>query len=100
VRSGTLVLEIHRAANLLAMDANGLSDPYCRVFYTDQKLGRTVTVFKTLNPVFNCKRVMMMMVMMMMGEHMLVLYHPSMPDRQGLMDCIQHSHFTAGSADK
>ena len=49
---GTLYVQLLKAANLLAADANGLSDPYCKLMLGDQKQ-RSRKLYKTLDPVWN-----------------------------------------------
>ncbi|KOO33946.1 cyclic nucleotide-binding protein [Chrysochromulina tobinii] len=49
---GTLYVQLLKATNLLAADANGLSDPYCKLMLGDQKQ-RSRKLYKTLEPVWN-----------------------------------------------
>ncbi|VDD74415.1 unnamed protein product [Mesocestoides corti] len=50
-----LHVRIHNAKNLVAMDANGLSDPYvvCQLLPAAGKRFRTRTIPQTLNPIWN-----------------------------------------------
>lgn len=43
-------IKVVRAENLQALDANGLSDPYAVLEINKTEIGRTRTVYKTLNP--------------------------------------------------
>lgn len=38
--------------DLLAMDAGGTSDPYCKIAFGDEEV-RTQTIMKTVNPAWN-----------------------------------------------
>lgn len=51
--SGLVYFHIHRATGLPAKDASGGSDPYCKVKVNGEKLFKTQTIYKNLNPVFN-----------------------------------------------
>ncbi|EDV28725.1 uncharacterized protein TRIADDRAFT_63502 [Trichoplax adhaerens] len=48
--SGVLYICVHRGQNLMSMDSDGYSDPYCTVFMKNRKIGNTSTVHDTLNP--------------------------------------------------
>tara|TARA_B110000208_G_scaffold140437_1_gene169443 strand:- start:1882 stop:2085 length:204 start_codon:yes stop_codon:yes gene_type:complete len=50
---GTLQLEIVRARSLAAMDDDGTSDPYLRVFRYENEIGRSEVHPSTLTPEFN-----------------------------------------------
>lgn len=46
-------IEILEARGLKSCDRNGLSDPYLILFLNTEEIGRTQTIYKTLNPVWN-----------------------------------------------
>ncbi|XP_041377261.1 rasGAP-activating-like protein 1 [Gigantopelta aegis] len=48
----TLYLRISEAKNLLAKDLNGKSDPYCVIKVDNEVIARTVTVYKSLQPLW------------------------------------------------
>ena len=50
--SGTLVVELVRATNLLSADRNGFSDPYVKLSLVG-KTHKSKTIKKTLNPTWN-----------------------------------------------
>eukprot|EP00050_Salpingoeca_kvevrii_P014197 m.33410 g.33410 ORF g.33410 m.33410 type:complete len:779 (-) comp5614_c0_seq2:49-2385(-) len=51
-RQTNLSVRISEAKNLPAKDVNGLSDPYVIVVVDDERIARTSTVWKTLDPFF------------------------------------------------
>lgn len=51
--TGALVVRVERASNLKAMDTNGRSDPYVVLKAGDKVIGKSKTIFRTLNPVWN-----------------------------------------------
>ncbi|CAG8489756.1 8039_t:CDS:10 [Acaulospora morrowiae] len=50
---GTLNVKVKNAENLPAVDRGGTSDPYIQFLLNDEKIHRTKTVKKDLNPVFD-----------------------------------------------
>ncbi|CAG8554094.1 17567_t:CDS:10 [Acaulospora morrowiae] len=50
---GTLNVKVKSAENLPAADRSGTSDPYIQFLLNDEKIHKTKTVKKDLNPVFN-----------------------------------------------
>ncbi|XP_046557258.1 LOW QUALITY PROTEIN: rasGAP-activating-like protein 1 [Haliotis rubra] len=48
----TLYLRISEAKNLLSKDLNGKSDPYCVLKVDNEVIARTVTVYKSLEPLW------------------------------------------------
>lgn len=51
--TGALLVRVHRARGLAAKDANGLSDPFVELYYTNRLLARTKTVEQSLAPLFD-----------------------------------------------
>ncbi|XP_046860503.1 uncharacterized protein PYUK71.03c-like isoform X2 [Xenia sp. Carnegie-2017] len=51
--AGVVCVVVHSAQNLLPMDKNGLSDPYCILYKNKQEVKRTNSVANTLNPVWD-----------------------------------------------
>lgn len=51
--AGVVCICIHSAQNLLPMDKNGLSDPYCIVYENRREVKTTSCVENTLNPVWD-----------------------------------------------
>lgn len=54
--AGSLVVIIHRATDLSPMDANGLSDPYCCLWYGKRCVWTTQVKPKTLEPAWEQSR--------------------------------------------
>lgn len=54
--AGSLVVIIHRATDLSPMDANGLSDPYCCLYYGERCVWTTQVKPKTLEPAWEQSR--------------------------------------------
>jgi hypothetical protein len=52
--TANILVEIVAARNVVAADANDLSDPYCVAHFEGQTF-RTPIIQKTLNPTFNCQ---------------------------------------------
>ena len=52
---GRLKVKIVEAADLLASDPNGKSDPFCVVKLGDMQEQKTEVIAATLNPKWNCK---------------------------------------------
>lgn len=50
---GNLTVAVVKATNLVAADRNGTSDPFIRFYVDEQRVYKTETYKKTLNPVFN-----------------------------------------------
>lgn len=50
---GNLTVAVVKATNLIAADRNGTSDPFIRFYVDEQRVYKTQTYKKTLNPVFN-----------------------------------------------
>ncbi|KAI9473518.1 MAG: C2 domain-containing protein [Benjaminiella poitrasii] len=50
---GNLTVSVVKAANLTAADRSGTSDPFIRFYVDEQRVYKTQTYKKTLNPVFN-----------------------------------------------
>ncbi|XP_048580326.1 tricalbin-1 [Nematostella vectensis] len=50
---GVLVVSILQAKNLVSMDSNGLSDPFCVVRVNSSKKFKTNVIYESLNPVWN-----------------------------------------------
>ena len=52
--AGVLKVTVVEAADLLASDANGKSDPFCVVKLGDMQEQKTEVIPTTLNPKWNC----------------------------------------------
>jgi Ca2+-dependent lipid-binding protein len=50
---GNLTVSVVKATNLIAADRNGTSDPFIRFYVDEQRVYKTQTYKKTLNPVFS-----------------------------------------------
>ncbi|CEP18279.1 hypothetical protein [Parasitella parasitica] len=50
---GNITVAVVKATNLTAADRSGTSDPFIRFYVDDQRVYKTQTYKKTLNPVFN-----------------------------------------------
>lgn len=50
---GNLTVAVVKANNLVSADRNGTSDPFIRFYVDEQRVYKTETYKKTLNPVFN-----------------------------------------------
>ena len=69
--NGTLCyLKIMKAESLDKMDAVGLSDPFCEVFFQNKSLGRTSVVSNSLDPVWTSGNVFTMLVEDVLKEEM------------------------------
>ena len=53
LQSGTLVVHIKKARNLVSRDRNGLSDPYAVILVHGKRRFRTAIEYATLNPVWD-----------------------------------------------
>lgn len=54
--AGSLVVIVHRATDLAPMDNNGLSDPYCCLYYGERCVWTTAVKPKTLEPAWEQSR--------------------------------------------
>ncbi|CAD5125249.1 DgyrCDS13491 [Dimorphilus gyrociliatus] len=51
--SGVLRVWLHSGSNLLGLDRNGMSDPYCVIYYKGKRIKTTHYICRTRNPQWN-----------------------------------------------